>query len=409
MKKFLIYVDILGFEELGKGSKFPTEEEIKKLCVERVQNKINELKNTEEIKRCEKQSPDSWLLFAEEISDVFSSISKILETKLQFEIAIGCKEFKNSHSSEELLSLRGETISFLKNDILSPYKSKYKDEHNGESIKETFIVITDDFYNELKNFDEQLCKNLCDEKHFHSKSVKKIVKKTIEEIKNKSLFYKWLLISADFEFFKLFVPGIVVKAFDELPENIRNLLFKLAEKDSAAGVVASEIVKNFDKLPADVRNELLLKLADKDSAAEEVVRVVVNNFDKLPDTVRNLLFKLAEKDSTARNVANTIIYAFDKLPDKFRVELLLKLAEKDSATKAVVYIIVNNSDKLPENIRNLLFTDKLQKVLKEIIKELLKNECISGLGLIPLPNSMDSHSMVEEEAEKFKKFLKNNE
>ncbi len=177
-KKFLIYIDILGFEELGKGSKFLTEEEIKKVLteeeikkvsVERVQNKINELKNTEEIKRGEKQSPDSWLLFAEEISDVFYSIHKILEAKLPFEIAIGCKEFEKHPTSDELIFLRDETMSFLKNDLLSSYKSKYKDEHNQESIKETFIVINDDFYKELKNF----YKKSCDEeisyagKHFY--------------------------------------------------------------------------------------------------------------------------------------------------------------------------------------------------------------------------------------------------
>jgi len=55
MKKFLIYVDILGFDELGKedGTKSNKlelgPEEKRKVFVERVKNKIKELKTTKKI------------------------------------------------------------------------------------------------------------------------------------------------------------------------------------------------------------------------------------------------------------------------------------------------------------------------------------------------------------------------
>jgi HEAT repeat protein len=70
-------------------------------------------------------------------------------------------------------------------------------------------------------------------------------------------------------------------------------LFKLAEKDKAAGYVALAVANNFDKLPEAVRN-LLFKLAEKDKAAGYVAWAVAFNFDKLPEGVRNLLDRLQE-------------------------------------------------------------------------------------------------------------------
>jgi hypothetical protein len=76
-------------------------------------------------------------------------------------------------------------------------------------------------------------------------------------------------------------------------EIFSKMLFKLSEKDEAAGAVAWVVAANFDKLPDDVRN-LLFKLSEKDEAAEVVAEVVAWNFDKLPEDVRNLLDRLQE-------------------------------------------------------------------------------------------------------------------
>jgi hypothetical protein len=52
----------------------------------------------------------------------------------------------------------------------------------------------------------------------------------------------------------------------------------------------------------DVRN-LLFKLSEKDETSGEVAWAVASYFDKLPDDVRNLLFKLSEKDEEVRTEA----------------------------------------------------------------------------------------------------------
>jgi len=156
---------------------------------------------------------------------------------------------------------------------------------------------------------------------------------------------------------------IIAYHFNELPKNVQDLLFKLAEKDRGTVEMVAIVVKdNFDKLPENVRNELLLKLAEKDDVAGQVAYIIICNFNKLPDNVRDLLFKLAEKDSTAGPVASAIadknligVNNFDKLPKNIRYDLLLKLAEKDVAVEPVANTVAYNYNKLPKNVQCLLF------------------------------------------------------
>ena len=124
------------------------------------------------------------------------------------------------------------------------------------------------------------------------------------------------------------------------------LLLKLAEKDKATLAVARDVfvsynfevagavADNFDKLPEEVRNELLLKLSEKKGSTPFVAYIVDCNFNKLPEDVRNeLLLKLAEKEEATWIVAKIII---DKIPPgEERNKLLLKLAEKKGAARMV--------------------------------------------------------------------------
>jgi hypothetical protein len=80
-------------------------------------------------------------------------------------------------------------------------------------------------------------------------------------------------------------------------------------RPDAARAVAYGISENFDNLPENVRNELLLKVADSKEAAGVVAEAVSSNFDKLPGNVRNLLFKLADYyDEIPENVRNQLLY-----------------------------------------------------------------------------------------------------
>lgn len=160
------------------------------------------------------------------------------------------------------------------------------------------------------------------------------------------------------------VAWAVVENFDKLPEDARNLLFKLAEKDEAAEAVARAIAysqmipkdgenKFLLKIPEDVGNKFLLKLAEEGKAIWYVVWAIVENFDKLPEDVRSLLFKLAERDEAVWSLALAVAKNFDKLPEDVR-GLLFKLAERAECVWAITWAVTKNFDKLPEDVRNKL-------------------------------------------------------
>jgi hypothetical protein len=90
--------------------------------------------------------------------------------------------------------------------------------------------------------------------------------------------------------------------------------------------VASALKENFNKLPKEVREKLIVTLAEKDTAAGNVAYTVQKHLDDLPTDVQQILFKLAEKDTAAGNVAYVLQKNFDKFPKEVREKLLLKFA-----------------------------------------------------------------------------------
>jgi hypothetical protein len=116
-----------------------------------------------------------------------------------------------------------------------------------------------------------------------------------------------------------------------------------------------EAINLWDKVPANTREQLLLKLAENDNAAGDVASAIIRNFDKLPADVQQLLFKLAENDKTAPRLTKTVLSGrTGKLPAFTLGQLLLKLAENDYSAS----LILSARDKieLPENIRNKILT-----------------------------------------------------
>jgi hypothetical protein len=129
------------------------------------------------------------------------------------------------------------------------------------------------------------------------------------------------------------ITRTITRKFEDIPRSKRNtLLEKLSEKDRASWDVALALAEHYDELPRNVRN-VLFKLAEKDETAGAVADAVAKHFKKLPKTVRNeLLLKLAEKDETAGAVADAVAKHFRELPKTVRNELLLKLAGKDESS-----------------------------------------------------------------------------
>ena len=107
----------------------------------------------------------------------------------------------------------------------------------------------------------------------------------------------------------------------------RDLIFKLAYNHITSRFVTDAIAYHFDKLPPDVRNQLLLKLADDPSATPHDIALTVDHyFDKLPPDVRNqLLLKLADKKEAVDAVRDAVDHYFDKLPPDVRNQIASKL------------------------------------------------------------------------------------
>ena len=152
-KYFLIYLDILGFEERAEKEAEKSgirPEEVRSIYRERIKRKLNLLKDIETVLDFREMSLDSWLLFSDTIGKAFRTVGAVLKTNLPFEIAIGAKKFEESPAGEELIALRNETMDYLKTNLLNSYKKWYSTKHK-KSVEQTFILLTPEAYKELES------------------------------------------------------------------------------------------------------------------------------------------------------------------------------------------------------------------------------------------------------------------
>ncbi|NKQ38000.1 MAG: hypothetical protein HF967_00715 [Methanosarcinales archaeon] len=184
MKKYIIYLDILGFknlpEEMERKSGF-YEEWIRQNCLlNPLKSKIDNMKQ-EGIRVFNKKNKikgfDDYLLIVDDIQMVFEIIGEFTRIEIPhknydyipFEIAVGTQE-TNEIIDIDPISIKS-TINFLKNDIIKSYKNENKD----KSIKKTFVVFTQEFFKELDPLDKKYCKEISfDGKIFFSIYLKKI-------------------------------------------------------------------------------------------------------------------------------------------------------------------------------------------------------------------------------------------
>lgn len=74
-------------------------------------------------------------------------------------------------------------------------------------------------------------------------------------------------------------------------------------------------------LPNNVKT-LLFKLADKKEVVDSVVWYLAQYYNGLPENVKTLLFKLADDNKTANSIAYNILESCHMLPEDIRKELL---------------------------------------------------------------------------------------
>lgn len=181
------------------------------------------------------------------------------------------------------------------------------------------------------------------------------------------------------------VAFLILINFDEIPYDIRNkLLIELSEKPRATGNVSRVIARNFDTFPNEIKN-LLFKFSGKEWNARGIAGIIEENFEKLPEEVRNeLLVKLSEKEGEERYVAKAIASNFNEFPDNLK-NLLdrlqeplqkvirdLYLKEEKGSKKEILELISNAWPKINRDfileILNELKNDKDKKVREEAIR-----------------------------------------
>ncbi len=172
MKGFLIFIDILGFDllprEIAKKTGFNESKIRQEFISKPFKRKLSSIR-----RRCinvseaisEIEGSDCYILLVNNLQVLMGIICDFTKINIPHkdyghipvEVAIDMKEIKDEKGIE--LINRAETIEFLKNDILKPFRNFYKSS-KGKSIKDTFLVSTENFINELDLLDRKYCQKI---------------------------------------------------------------------------------------------------------------------------------------------------------------------------------------------------------------------------------------------------------
>jgi hypothetical protein len=90
---------------------------------------------------------------------------------IPLEMALGTKEIDKGIEVRPIN--RKEIIKFLKEDVINPYRSYYKNK-NDETIKETFVLFTQEFFDDLEPLDKKYCERISHNETFFVADLEKI-------------------------------------------------------------------------------------------------------------------------------------------------------------------------------------------------------------------------------------------
>jgi hypothetical protein len=169
--KFLIYLDILGFEELARQiaekSKIISEIKIREDFISIIDQKIIEVESRGEIAgKLEQQ--DAWLLVANSLDSVFETVYHILNhntqlkgyEKIPLEIAVGYGQYsKWSKLSGKNLVCEKSTIDFLKSHLTDAYRNCYKERYS-RPITNSFVVLSESVYKLMAYYEKKLFRRI---------------------------------------------------------------------------------------------------------------------------------------------------------------------------------------------------------------------------------------------------------
>jgi len=162
-KKHIIYLDILGFNNLAVeiAEKTGINEDIirEKFLSEPLKKAIRKIQNDCQIHEgiSEIEGSDNYILLIKEVQTIFELIDKLISIEIPhkdydsipLEICVGTKNI-DENINVDLIN-RKEIIEFLKNDLINPYRKYYNDRF-GKRIKDTFVIFSTEFFNCLEKY-----------------------------------------------------------------------------------------------------------------------------------------------------------------------------------------------------------------------------------------------------------------
>ena len=171
-KKYIIYLDILGFKvlavEMTEGTIFEEDRIRQEYLSDPLKEKIEEIKREGiEISKgiSEVEGSDNYVLIVDDIQTAFELVGELTTIKIPhkdhefipLEVALGTE--KIDEDIEVLPINRKEIIKFLNDRIINPYRSYYKNKNN-ETIKRTFVLSTQAFFDDLEPLDKKYCEQI---------------------------------------------------------------------------------------------------------------------------------------------------------------------------------------------------------------------------------------------------------
>ena len=167
--KFLIWLDILGFENLAKevaANSRVSERKVREDFIHVITEKIQEGKRRDEILGYKYAESDDWLLVLDSLDLVFKTIMCILDhstgykehEKIPLEIVIGTAKYDRWTKFEgSSLIIENSTIEFLKKAVPKKYRDWFK-KNNHKSITSSFVAITESAYQSMEPYDKEFWK-----------------------------------------------------------------------------------------------------------------------------------------------------------------------------------------------------------------------------------------------------------
>jgi len=167
--KYLIYLDILGFNELATKISVEKGLDSKKIrldFINSIDSRIKTLESKKKITGKKYGNSDDWILVSDDLISTFQSINEIYNhdtnyegyRQVPLEIAIGTGEYDKwaSFDGKELI-IEQQTIEFLKTNIINEYHRYYKESNNNQSPMSNFVILTESAFDKLDSLDKKKC------------------------------------------------------------------------------------------------------------------------------------------------------------------------------------------------------------------------------------------------------------